>query len=316
VTGHAPVLLEEVMDALCPRDGAIYVDGTFGGGGYSAALLARARCVVYAIDRDPEAIARGRALGESAEGRLVLIEGRFSEMEKLLGAEGIAGVDGVALDLGVSSFQIDEAARGFSFREDGPLDMRMEKAGPSAADAVNGLPEADLADILWNYGEERRARTVARAIVASRPITRTRELAEIVERALGPAARRQPIHPATRTFQALRIHVNDELGELARGLAAAERILRPSGRLAVVAFHSLEDRIVKRFLAERSGRAARGSRHAPERGHRREPTFRLVGRQPRLPGANEIHANARARSGRLRAAERTAAPAIEQGART
>ena len=306
---HTPVMLEEAIEALNPRDGALYIDGTFGGGGYAKALLARAACTVFGLDRDPSAIARGRDLEKEFAGRLTLIEGRFSEMDRLVAQRGYTGADGVALDLGVSSFQFDEAERGFSFREDGPLDMRMGREGPSAADVVNSVSEAELADILWRYGEEKKSRAIARAIVAARPVMRTRALAEIVARVAGPAARRLPIHPATRTFQALRIHVNDELGELERGLEAAERSLRPLGRLAVVSFHSLEDRIVKRFLTARTGRASRGSRHLPAITPTSTATFRLIGPSPRVPGAAEVQANPRARSARLRAAERTAAPA-------
>ena len=305
---HVPVMLEEVMAALLPRDDAIYVDGTFGGGGYSAALLARAKCKVYGIDRDASAIARGRAMAEQFQGRLTLIHGRFSEMDRLLDSHGVAKADGVALDLGVSSFQFDEGARGFSFRVDAPLDMRMDETeGPTAADLVNTLSEDALADILRRFGEEKRAKSIARAIIAARPITRTHELAGIAERVLGRGG--QKIHPATRSFQALRIAVNDELGELERGLDAAERVLKANGRLAVVSFHSLEDRIVKTFLAERSGRVGHGSRHAPERKPARSPSFRTVGKKPQNPGAEEVLSNPRARSARLRAAERTAAPA-------
>jgi 16S rRNA (cytosine1402-N4)-methyltransferase len=301
---HTPVMLEEVMAALAPRDDGIYVDATFGGGGYTRALLARAECRVIAIDRDPDAIARGADMARAYAGRLNLIHGNFGDMDSLIGERA----DGVALDLGVSSFQFDEGSRGFSFRDDGPLDMRMSRAGMSAADAVNTLPETELAAILWRYGEEKRSRAIARAVVAARPLARTRELAELVERVAGPAAKREKIHPATRTFQALRIYVNDELGELERGLAAAERTLATDGRLAVVSFHSLEDRIVKQFLSLRSGRDARGSRHAPVR-ERRAATFALLGPQPQLPSAAEIAANPRARSAKLRAGIRTAAPA-------
>jgi len=305
--GHVPVMLEQVMAVLQPRDEAIYVDGTFGGGGYSAALLARANCRVFGIDRDAEAIARGRALAERFEGRLTLIHGRFSEMDALLDAQGVGKADGVALDIGVSSFQLDESERGFSFGADGPLDMRMDvTGGSSAADLVNTLPEDELARILSRYGEEKRAKALARAIIAARPITRTGELAGVAERVLG---RREKIHPATRTFQALRIAVNDELGELERGLEAAERVLNPSGRLAVVSFHSLEDRIAKRFLAERSGRTGQGSRHAPERPAGNPPTFDLLGKNPQTPGEDEVRANPRSRSARLRAAIRNNAPA-------
>jgi 16S rRNA (cytosine1402-N4)-methyltransferase len=306
---HVPVMLEEVMAVLNPRDDAIYVDGTFGGGGYSAALLSRAKCRVYGIDRDPEAIARGRLLADRFDGRLTLIHGRFSEMDELLDAQGVAKADGVALDIGVSSFQFDEAARGFSFSADAPLDMRMDVSqGETAADLVNTLSEDALADTLRRYGEEKRAKSLARAIVAARPIARTRELAEIAERVLGRAPQ-QKIHSATRTFQALRIAVNDELGELERGLEAAERVLNPQGRLAVVSFHSLEDRIVKQFLVERSGRIGRGSRHLPETKPAHAPTFREAGKNPQVPSAEEVRANPRARSARLRAAERNPAPA-------
>jgi 16S rRNA (cytosine1402-N4)-methyltransferase len=303
--GHAPVLLREMLEALAPRNGAHYIDGTFGGGGYSRAILDSADCRVLGIDRDPDAIARGAELVARYAGRLTLVEGRFSQMDMLLEDAGETGSDGVVLDLGVSSFQLDQAERGFSFRADGPLDMRMGRAGTSAADLVNTADETILIDIIGTLGEERFARRVARAIVAARPIARTGELAAAVARALGPAAARQPIHPATRTFQGLRLYVNDELGELERGLAAAERVLRPQGRLAVVAFHSLEDRIVKRFLAERSSAAPQGSRHAPERRDRRAQTFRLLGSRPRMPSAAEIAGNPRSRSARLRAAERT-----------
>jgi 16S rRNA (cytosine1402-N4)-methyltransferase len=299
-------MLEEVMAVLAPRDKAIYVDATFGGGGYSQALLERARCAVYAIDRDEAALSRGREVAQRFGGRLTLMHGRFSEMEQLLAQHGVLKADGVAFDLGVSSFQFDEADRGFSFSHDGPLDMRMDSSrGQTAADLVNTLPVSELAGILRTFGEEKRAQTVARAIVAARPITRTRELAEIMERVLGKG--RQQIHPATRTFQALRIAVNDELGELARGLEAAECILKPDSNIAVVSFHSLEDRIVKRFLTERSGRASRGSRHMPAAAPTREPTFRVAGKQPRTPAPEEIRTNPRSRSARLRAAERTAA---------
>jgi 16S rRNA (cytosine1402-N4)-methyltransferase len=302
MSGHVPVMLQEVLAALGPRDDAIYVDGTFGGGGYSEALLQSARCTVYGIDRDPDAIARGQALGERFGGRLTLIHGRFSEMDSLLASRGVAKADGVALDLGVSSFQLDEEKRGFSFSHDGPLDMRMDRnEGESAAELLNTLPEAELAGILKRYGEENRAKSLARAIVAARPIARTAELADLVERHLGRGAQR--IHPATRTFQALRIAVNDELGELERGLLAAERMLKPHGRLAVVSFHSLEDRIVKQFLAERTGRMGRGSRHAPET-EAAAPVFRTLGKNPVTPGEAEIARNPRARSAKLRAAER------------
>ena len=307
MSAHIPVMLEEVMTVLAPHDDAIYVDATFGGGGYTAALLSRARCTVYAIDRDEDAIARGRAMADRFGGRLTLMHGRFSEMADLLAGHGVRKADGIAFDLGVSSFQFDEADRGFSFSHDGPLDMRMDPSrDESAAHLVNTLSQAEIVSILRTYGEEKRAQTVARAIIAARPITRTGELAAIIERTLGRGAQR--IHPATRTFQALRIAVNDELGEIERGLEVAEAVLAPQGRLAVVSFHSLEDRIVKRFLTERSGRASRGSRHAPSQDASREPTFAVSGKQPRMPGSQEIAANPRSRSARLRSAERTAAP--------
>ncbi|HJW40902.1 MAG TPA: 16S rRNA (cytosine(1402)-N(4))-methyltransferase RsmH [Rhizomicrobium sp.] len=303
MSGHVPVMLAEVLSVLAPKDGEHYVDGTFGGGSYSRAILEAADCRVLGIDRDPDAIARGRALAERFAGRLTLVHGEFSHMADYL--EG-ARTDGVVLDLGVSSFQFDEPARGFSFRESGALDMRMSKEGPSAADFVNGADEAELARVIAELGEERNARRIARAIVARRPITTTSELAEIVKEAQGPAAARFAIHPATRTFQALRIHVNDELGELARGLDAATQVLAPHGRLVVVSFHSLEDRIVKRFLGARATTAPQGSRHLPVLS-RAAPVFKLITKSPLAPGAHEIDANPRARSARLRAAERLAA---------
>ncbi len=300
MSAHIPVMLAEVLEALAPRDGAHYIDGTFGGGGYARAILEAADCRVLGIDRDPDAIARGQALVEHFQGRLTLVQGEFSRMDELAGRPS----DGVVLDLGVSSFQFDEAERGFSFRADGPLDMRMAKDGESAADVVNNADEKTLAGIIFRYGEERHARAIARAILAARPLTRTAELAEIVARAQGPAAARFAIHPATRTFQALRIHVNDELGELERGLEAATDILADHGRLAVVSFHSLEDRIVKRFLSERSSAAPRASRHAPDARRAPPPLYRLLTSRPRMPGAAEIDRNPRARSAHLRAAER------------
>ncbi len=305
--GHLPVMLAEVLEALKPRDGAHYIDGTFGGGGYARAILEACDCRVLGIDRDPEAIARGQALVALYPGRLTLVHGEFSQMDRLLADSGEEGTNGVVLDLGVSSFQFDEPARGFSFRADGPLDMRMSLSGLSAADVVNTADEKELAGIISQYGEERQARRIARAVVAARPLTRTAELAELVARVLGPAAARQPIHPATRTFQALRIHVNDELGELTRALDAATRVLKPQGRLAVVSFHSLEDRIVKRFLSERSAAAPRGSRHAPEARRAHVPEYRLFGSRPLGPGDAEIANNPRARSAKLRVAERLAA---------
>lgn len=305
---HIPVLLSEVLDVLAPKAGGIYVDGTFGAGGYTRAVLDAADCRVIAIDRDPAAIAAGVELQRAYKGRLSLVQGRFSELDTLAEAAGAETADGVALDVGVSSMQLDEAARGFSFMQDGPLDMRMGPEGPSAADIVNAMPEGDLARLIFTLGEERKSRAVARAIGRARadtPISTTGQLAEIVARAVGPS--RDGKHPATRTFQALRIYVNGELSELAEGLAAAERILKEGGRLAVVSFHSLEDRIVKRFLTGRS-QVSRGSRHLPET-KAETPTFQLVTRHAVPPSEAEIEANPRARSARLRGAERTAAPA-------
>ena len=306
---HVPVMAREVVDALQPRDGGRYLDGTFGAGGYTTAMLDRADCQVIAIDRDPDAIAAGRVLAERYAPRLRLIEGRFGDMADLLSAEGVEDVDGVALDLGVSSMQFDQADRGFSFRASGPLDMRMEKSGASAADLVNESDETELADIIWRYGEERRSRRVARAIVEARRTKRidtTGELAEIVRRAVGPQGRDES-DPATRTFQALRIAVNDELGELERGLAAAEQVLAPGGRLAIVSFHSLEDRAVKEFVRARAGRTPGPSRHAPPRAGEQDATLRDLTRKPMVPSDAEVAANPRARSARLRVAEKLAA---------
>ena len=304
---HVPVMLREVVEALQPRDGGRYVDGTFGGGGYTTALLDRADCEVIAIDRDPDAIEAGRSLAERYAPRLTLIEGRFGDMAELLGVEGVDAVDGVALDLGVSSMQFDRAERGFSFRGDGPIDMRMEKRGRSAGDLVNQSEESELADIFWRYGEERRSRRVAHAIVEKRALKRletTGELADIVRRAVG-AIGRDESDPATRVFQALRIAVNDELGELERGLAAAESVLAPGGRMAVVSFHSLEDRAVKDFVRGRAGRMPGPSRHAPPRaGEAQAATLRDLTRRPLAPSEEEVAANPRARSARLRVAEK------------
>lgn len=316
---HRPVLLAEVIEALAPRDGAIYVDGTFGAGGYSRAILDAAQCTVFAIDRDPHAVREAQPLVEHYAGRLHIIQGRFGDMVDLLRQRGVAAVHGVTLDLGVSSMQIDRAERGFSFRFEGPLDMRMESAGQSAADLVNGMAERPLADLIFTFGEEKKARRIAKAIVAARalaPIDTTQQLAEIVRRAIGPTGKdrgKDRIDPATRTFQALRIAVNDELGEIDRGLAAAERLLAPGGRMAIVSFHSLEDRRVKQFLRDRAGRNPKGSRHLPDLAPRGEPTLRLIAAGGIEPGAAEIAANPRARSARLRVAERTDA-ALEDAA--
>jgi len=306
---HIPVLMNEVVDAIAPRDGGRYLDGTFGAGGYTTAMLDRADCRVIAIDRDPDAIAAGRALAERYAPRLTLIEGRFGDMADLLSAEGVDDVDGVTLDLGVSSMQFDQAERGFSFRNSGPLDMRMGRSGPSAADLVNDTEEAELADIIWRYGEERKSRRVAHGIVEQRKLKRietTAELASIVRRAVGPQAK-DDSDPATRTFQALRIAVNDELGELERGLAAAEAVLAVGGRFAVVSFHSLEDRAVKEFVRARAGRTPGPSRHAPPKADApRAATLRDLSRKPVLPSEAETSANPRARSARLRVAEKIA----------
>ncbi len=285
---HVPVMLAQVLEMLSPRDGAHYVDGTFGGGGYTKAILEAADCRVLGIDRDPDAIARGQALVERFAGRLTLVHGAFAQMESFLGG---AATQGVVLDLGVSSFQFDEPARGFSFREDGPLDMRMSRDGMSAADFVNSADEKALTRVISDLGEEHNARRIARAIVAKRPVVTTAALADIVKEAQGPAAARLAIHPATRTFQALRIHVNDELGELERGLDAATHALAPQGRLVVVSFHSLEDRIVKRFLTQRSTSAPHGSRHAPESRRAQPAAFRLITHRPLMPGAKEVEGN-------------------------
>ena len=303
---HIPVMLAEVLEALSPRAGKTYLDGTFGGGGYAAAILQAAPCTLWAIDRDPTAIARGAALAARFPGRLHLIEGRFGAMLELLTAAGVSQLDGVVLDIGLSSFQIDDAARGFSFRADGPLDMRMGNSTTTAADLVNTLAERDLADILFELGEERHGRRIAKAILAARaaaPITTTGRLAEII-RAVVPGDK-SGIDPATRSFQALRIRVNDELGEITNALEQAVHLLAPGGRLVVVCFHSLEDRIVKRFMIEAAGKTAAPSRHDP-RGLAQRPAagFRLLTPKALRPGATELAANPRARSARLRGLQR------------
>jgi 16S rRNA (cytosine1402-N4)-methyltransferase len=302
MSGHIPVMLEEVLEMLAPRDGACYVDGTFGGGGYASAILEAADCQVLGIDRDPQAIARGKALVDHFGGRLTLVHGEFSRMD-----EFVQQSDGVVLDLGVSSFQFDQANRGFSFREDGPLDMRMSLSGESAADVVNTVDERTLSQIIARYGEEKNARRIARAIIAARPVNGTAQLAAVISEAQGPAALRLAIHPATRTFQALRIHVNNELGELEHGLEAAVNILRPDGRLVVVSFHSLEDRMVKHFLSKRSTSAPRASRHAPDSTVAHKALFKLLTSRPLSPAAAEVAVNPRARSAKLRAGIKLAA---------
>jgi 16S rRNA (cytosine1402-N4)-methyltransferase len=300
---HVPVLLDEVVDALAPKPGQTVVDGTFGAGGYTRAILERGATVI-AFDRDPTA---SRFAGDLPKDRFRLVERRFSEIADEVGE---AAVDGVVLDIGVSSMQLDEPGRGFSFLRDGPLDMRMGAHGPTAADLVNETEEAELARILFVYGEERESRRIARAIVRRRqaqPFRSTVELAEFIEQALG-GRRGAKVHPATRSFQALRIAVNEELAELEAGLAAAERALKAGGRLCVVTFHSLEDRIVKTFLAVRAGRTPAGSRHAPPTKAGAEPSFELLFNGAKAPGDAELAANPRARSAKLRAAVRTAAP--------
>lgn len=300
---HVSVLLNEVIQNLAVGPGDVVVDGTFGAGGYSRAILATGARVV-AFDRDPSV---RRFASDLPADRFQLVEGLFSEMDEVLGE---AAVDAVALDLGVSSMQIDEAQRGFSFMHDGPLDMRMGGDGPSAADLVNTAEQDELARIIFVYGEERESRRVARAIVkrrAEQPFSRTLELADFVERALG-GRRGAKIHPATRTFQGLRIAVNEELSELEAGLLAAERSLKTGGRLCVVTFHSLEDRIVKNFLAVRAGRTPGGSRHAPPVAKGAAPSFRLVFNGAQAPLEAETRINPRARSAKLRAAVRTDAP--------
>jgi 16S rRNA (cytosine1402-N4)-methyltransferase len=306
--GHVPVLLHEAMEALDPRAGGLYVDGTFGGGGYARALLDRGVRVI-ALDRDPSAVQAGAELAASSGGRLELVEARFGELDEVTRRLGVDAVDGVVLDIGVSSMQLDEAARGFSLRFDAPLDMRMGGSGRSAADILRDEDEATIADILFHFGEERAARRIARAIVADRktkPFTSTLDLAGLVAR-VAPARRGELTHPATRTFQALRIAVNDELAELVSGLTVAERLLKPGGRLAVVTFHSLEDRIVKQFLAGRSGRGRAASRRLPGEPAEAEPTFDVPRGQPVEPSEAETRENPRSRSAKLRFGVRTSA---------
>ena len=310
---HIPVLIDEVMTALAPQPGDVMVDATFGAGGYTRRLL-DAGATVHAFDRDPDAIAAGREWPETREDppRLVLHPRRFSEMAAALVEAGVTRVDGITMDIGVSSMQLDQAGRGFAFSVDGPLDMRMSQEGESAADFLNTASESAIADVLYLYGEERQSRRVARAIVAARPLATTGDLARAVRKALGyrPGA---PKDPATRSFQAIRIHVNAELDELEAGLAAAEALLRDGGRLAVVSFHSLEDRIVKRYLRDASQLAKGGSRHLPAANDAAEPVYRAVTKAIR-PSEEETARNPRARSATLRAAIRTAAPARREAA--
>ena len=300
---HIPVLLDEVLDALAINPGEVHVDGTFGAGGYSSAMASRG-AKIFAFDRDPDAIREGQALAD-ANG-ITLIEGEFASMDMLLAERGIASVSGVTLDIGVSSMQLDRAERGFSFQSDGPLAMTMSQSGMSAADFLNTAAEQDIADVLYRYGEEPRSRRVARAIVDARPLERTAQLASVVRRALGHKPHDKK-DPATRTFQAIRIHVNGELDQLERGLEAAEALLEEGGRIAVVTFHSLEDRIVKQFLRKRSGGEGSGSRHLPEKQAGEAPTFLKPAKAVR-PGDAELARNPRARSATLRSAVRTAAP--------
>jgi len=303
---HVPVLIDEVLDALAIRPGETHVDGTYGAGGYSHGMAGRG-ARVYAIDRDPDAIAEGRERIARDGDAITLVQGPFSAMRDLLGEEGVGSVSGVTLDIGVSSMQLDRADRGFSFQADGPLDMRMSQEGMTAADFLNTAAEEEIADILYLYGEEPRSRRVARAIVAARPLSRTAELAQVIRRALGHKPHDKK-DPATRAFQAIRIHLNGELDELERGLEAAEALLAPGGRLAVVTFHSLEDRIVKQFLRRRSGGDAGGSRHRPEAASTVRPTFAKPAKAVR-PSEAELARNPRARSATLRSAVRLPIPA-------
>lgn len=306
---HVPVLRDEVMAALALREGGLYLDATFGAGGYTRALLAAPGTRVLALDRDPVAVAGGAWLVREAQGRLCLINERFGRLDQAARERGFSDFDGVVLDLGVSSMQIDDPARGFSFQAEGPLDMRMEREGQTAADIVNSADETTLANIFFYYGEERASRRIAHAIIVERaksPLTTTAQLAALVAR-VAPGKPGE-LHPATRAFQALRIAVNDELGELVHALAAAEAVLKEGGRLAVVSFHSLEDRIVKRFFAIRSGRGETSSRRLPSEAAPPPPTFYIKGKQPAMPSRREINANPRARSARLRYGTRTKTP--------
>ena len=315
MTAHVPVMLDEMLEMMEPRDGAVYVDGTFGAGGYSHALLDAADCRVLAIDRDPSAVDDGRALMARSSGRLEIIAGRFGEADRLLSQRGIEAVDGCTLDLGISSAQLDDSLRGFSFKADGPLDMRMESRGQTAAEIIRDMDEASLARLLKDFGDERRARRIARAMVEERqraPITRTSELAALVRRYVRRS--NDGLDPAARTFLALRIFVNDEFGEVDRGLVAAERLLSAGGKLVVIAFHSGEDRRVKRFLEDRCGRTPRPSRHQPAAEPAGPASFRLLTRKAVMPSTAEIARNPRARSARLRAAERTVAPVWREAA--
>lgn len=304
MAAHLPVLMNEVVAGLAPQANDIVVDATFGRGGYSRTLLESAPCKVVGIDRDPDAVAIGREMEREYAGRFTILHGPFSQMVALLDQIQIKTVQRIVFDLGVSSPQLDEAERGFSFRKDGPLDMRMSKEGSTAADLVNQTPEAELANIIYQYGEERSSRKIAKAIIAQRKVqkfTRTLELAQLIESII---PRRDETHPATKTFQAIRIAVNAEFKELELALEATETLLQPNGRLAVVTFHSLEDRIVKNFLRERAGKISRGSRHKPDTGNHVQPAFSLISNKAIAPSRDEILQNPRARSAKLRLAQR------------
>lgn len=304
-TPHIPVLLNEVVESIAPKDGGVYVDGTFGAGGYTRAVLDAADCTVYAIDRDPDAIREGQKLVEAYKGRLHLLHGTFGEMAELVRGKGVDFVDGVMLDIGVSSMQIDRAERGFSFQKDGALDMRMSQNGLSAADVLNTFGEREIADIIYKYGEERFSRRIAAAVVEQRktaPFKTTLEFADLIRRTV--PHKREDIDPATRSFQALRIYVNDELGQLESGLSAAHDLLKAGGRMAIVSFHSLEDRIVKTFMQEKSGKTANPSRYMPVV-EKQAATLKTITKKPILPTESETKFNPRARSARLRVAEKT-----------
>ena len=310
---HNPVLVVEVVEALSPKADAVYLDATFGRGGYSRAILDAAPCRVIAIDRDPDAITAGQDMRHEYDGRLTLLEGRFSQIGTLLNEIDMQLVDGIVFDFGVSSPQIDDAERGFSFRFDGPLDMRMEKSGTSASDFINTATEKDIADVLWQFGEERASRRIARAIIHARDeaeITTTHQLAKII-RAVMPRPKPGQIDPATRSFQAIRISINNELDEIRTALPAAMACLKPEGRLAVVAFHSLEDRLVKTFIMNEAGKAPRPSRHVPDVPEH-APRLNMITRKPITPSEDEMNQNPRSRSSRLRVAERTDAPLLAE----
>ena len=314
---HKPVLIVEVLDALSPRAGEVYLDATFGRGGYSRAILEAAPCRVIAIDRDPDAIAAAQEMKDEFKDRLTLVHGRFSELQQILDSLQLPAVNGIVFDFGVSSPQLDNADRGFSFRQGGPLDMRMEKTGMRASDFINTASEQDIAHVLWLYGEERASRRIARAIIAARekaPIETTLALADII-RAVLPRPKHKSIDPATRSFQAIRIYINDELGEIKSALPAATACLCAGGRLVVVSFHSLEDRLVKAFLKTQAKRAPRPSRHLPDIAPDAaggNPALTLMHRKALTASDAEISSNARARSARLRAAIRTDAPVLDE----